>query len=95
MFFEVVDLEKSFGGLKATDHVSLHINQGDICSLIGPNGAGKTTFFNLVTGHIKPDSGKVLFQGEDITGKPAMTITRKGIARSFQIVNIFPQLTVY
>ncbi len=95
MFFEVVNLEKSFGGLKATDNVSLHIKQGDICSLIGPNGAGKTTFFNLITGHIKPDSGKVLFQGEDITGKPAMAITRKGIARSFQIVNIFPQLTVY
>jgi branched-chain amino acid transport system ATP-binding protein len=95
MFFEVVNLKKSFGGLKATDNVSLHIKQGDICSLIGPNGAGKTTLFNLVTGHIKPDSGRVLFQGEDITGKPAMTITRKGIARSFQIVNIFPQLTVY
>ena len=95
MFFEVVNLKKSFGGLKATDNVSLHIKQGDICSLIGPNGAGKTTLFNLVTGHIKPDSGRVLFQGEDITGKPAMTITRKGIARSFQIVNIFPQLNVY
>ncbi len=95
MFFEVVNLEKSFGGLKATDNVSLQIKQGDICSLIGPNGAGKTTFFNLITGHIKPDSGKVLFQGEDITGKSAMAITRKGIARSFQIVNIFPQLTVY
>jgi branched-chain amino acid transport system ATP-binding protein len=95
MFFEVVNLKKSFGGLKATDNVSLHIKQGDICSLIGPNGAGKTTLFNLVTGHIKPDSGRVLFLGEDITGKPAMTITRKGIARSFQIVNIFPQLTVY
>ncbi len=95
MFFEVVNLEKSFGGLKATNNVSLQIKQGDICSLIGPNGAGKTTFFNLITGHIKPDSGKVLFQGEDITGKPAMAITRKGIARSFQIVNIFPQLTVY
>ncbi len=95
MFFEVVNLEKSFGGLKATDNVSLHINQGDICSLLGPNGAGKTTFFNLVTGHIKPDSGRVLFQEEDITGKTAMAITRKGIARSFQIVNIFSQLTVY
>jgi len=95
MFFEVVNLQKSFGGLKATNNVSLHIKQGDICSLIGPNGAGKTTFFNLITGHIKPDAGQVLFQGEDITGKPAMAITRKGIARSFQIVNIFPQLTVY
>jgi branched-chain amino acid transport system ATP-binding protein len=95
MFFEVVNLEKSFGGVKATDNVSLNIKQGDICSLIGPNGAGKTTFFNLITGYIKPDSGKVLFQGEDIAGKSAMAITRKGIARSFQIVNVFPQLTVY
>lgn len=95
MFFEVIDLEKSFGGLKATDRVSLNIKQGDICSIIGPNGAGKTTLFNLITGHIKPDSGKVIFQGEDITGKSAMAITRRGIARSFQIVNIFPQLTVY
>jgi branched-chain amino acid transport system ATP-binding protein len=95
MFFEIMNLEKSFGGLKATDNVSLTIKQGDICSIIGPNGAGKTTLFNLITGHIKPDSGKVIFQGEDITGKSAMEITRRGIARSFQIVNIFPQLTVY
>jgi branched-chain amino acid transport system ATP-binding protein len=95
MFFEVSNLEKSFGGLKATDNVSLNIKQGDICSIIGPNGAGKTTLFNLITGHIKPDSGKVIFQEEDITGKSVMEITRRGIARSFQIVNIFPQLTVY
>ncbi len=95
MFFEVVNLEKSFGGLKAMDNVSLHIKQGDICSLIGPNGAGKSTFFNLITGHIRPDSGRVLFKGEDITGKTAMAITKMGIARSFQIVNIFPHLTIY
>ncbi|MCK9275856.1 MAG: ABC transporter ATP-binding protein [Syntrophales bacterium] len=95
MFFEVQNLEKSFGGVKATDNVSLHINEGDICSLIGPNGAGKSTFFNLITGYIRPDSGKVIFLGEDITGKTAMAIARKGIARSFQIVNIFPQLTAY
>jgi branched-chain amino acid transport system ATP-binding protein len=95
MFFEVINLEKSFGGLKATDKVSLNIKQGDICSIIGPNGAGKTTLFNLITGHIKPDSGRVIFQGENITGKSAMAVTRRGIARSFQIVNIFPQLTVY
>jgi branched-chain amino acid transport system ATP-binding protein len=63
MFFEVINLEKSFGGLKATDKVSLNIKQGDICSIIGPNGAGKTTLFNLITGHIKPDSGRVIFQG--------------------------------
>ncbi len=95
MFFEVVGLKKSFGGLKATDDVSLNIKEGDICSLIGPNGAGKTTFFNLITGHIKPDSGKIFFRGENIVGKSAVAITRKGIARSFQIVNVFPLLTVY
>lgn len=95
MFFQVANLEKSFGGLKATDNVSLHIKQGDICALIGPNGAGKTTLFNLITGAIKPDAGKVIFKGEDITGKTAREITRKGIARSFQIVNVFPMLTVY
>ncbi len=95
MFFQVANLEKSFGGLKATDNVSLHIKQGDICALIGPNGAGKTTLFNLITGALKPDAGKVIFKGEDITGKTAREITRKGIARSFQIVNVFPMLTVY
>lgn len=95
MFFETVNLEKSFGGLKATDKVSLHIKQGDICALIGPNGAGKTTLFNLITGALRPDSGKVFFKGEDITGKAARVITKKGIARSFQIVNVFPLLTVY
>jgi branched-chain amino acid transport system ATP-binding protein len=95
MFFETVNLEKSFGGLKATDKVSLHINQGEICALIGPNGAGKTTLFNLITGAIRPDAGKVFFKGEDITGKATRVITRKGIARSFQIVNVFPLLTVY
>lgn len=95
MLLEVVNLEKSFGGLKATDGVSFHINQGEICSLIGPNGAGKTTLFNLITGSIRPDSGRVIFKGEDITGKTAREITSKGISRSFQIVNVFPTLTVY
>lgn len=95
MFFEVKDLRKWFGGVKAVDGISLMIKKGEICSIIGPNGAGKTTLFNLITGHIKPDSGKVIFLEEDITGNSVKDITQRGIARSFQIVNIFPRLTVY
>lgn len=95
MFFEIKDLHKSFGGVKAVDSVSLSINKGQLCSIIGPNGAGKTTLFNLITGSIKPDRGKVIFLDKDITSKSAKVITQRGIARSFQIVNIFPRLTVY
>jgi branched-chain amino acid transport system ATP-binding protein len=95
MFFEIKNLKKWFGGVKAVNGVSLHVNEGDICSIIGPNGAGKTTLFNLITGYVKPDMGQVLFRGEDLTGRSPQFITRRGIARSFQIVNIFPKLTVY
>jgi branched-chain amino acid transport system ATP-binding protein len=95
MFFQVKDLRKWFGGVKAVDGISLTVNQGEICSVIGPNGAGKTTLFNLISGFIRPDSGKVIFLDEDVTGKPPKVITERGIARSFQIVNIFPRLTVY
>ncbi|MFP4036671.1 MAG: ABC transporter ATP-binding protein, partial [Desulfobacteraceae bacterium] len=66
-----------------------------IVAVIGPNGAGKTTLFNLITGHLRPDSGRILFKGEDITGLPPYTICKKGIARSFQLLNIFPRLTVF
>jgi branched-chain amino acid transport system ATP-binding protein len=95
MFFEIKDLRKWFGGVKAADGISLTVNKGEICSLIGPNGAGKTTLFNLITGYIKSDSGRVIFLNEDITGKPPKYITKQGIARSFQIANIFPRFTVY
>lgn len=95
MFFEIKDLRKWFAGVKAVDGITLTINEGEVCSIIGPNGAGKTTLFNLITGYIKPDSGKVIFLDEDITGKSVKAITQRGIARSFQIVNIFPRLTVY
>lgn len=95
MFFEIKDLRKSFGGVQAINGINLTIKQGEICSIIGPNGAGKTTLFNLITGYIKPDSGKVIFFDEDITGKHPKRITERGVARSFQIVNIFPRLTVY
>ena len=66
-----------------------------ICATIGPNGAGKTTFFNLITGHLRPDSGTVLLKGRDITGRPPHEICRLGVARSFQRTNIFPRLTVF
>lgn len=95
IFFEIKGLEKSFSGLKATNNVSLSIKKGEVCSIIGPNGAGKTTLFNLITGLIKPDSGKIYFLNNDITDHSTVDIVRAGIARSFQIVNNFPRFTVY
>jgi len=92
---EVHNLGKAFGGLLAVDSVSFQVNQGGCSSIIGPNGAGKTTLFNLISGYFSPDSGKVIFQGNDITGIPIELICRKGIARSFQLISIFPRLTAY
>jgi branched-chain amino acid transport system ATP-binding protein len=94
-FLKIDNLSKRFGRLLAVNHVSLEIEQGEIVSVIGPNGAGKTTLFNLISGRIKPDGGKVFFRDEDITGLPAHKIVRKSIARSFQIANIYQNLTVY
>ncbi|MCG6535237.1 MAG: ABC transporter ATP-binding protein [Syntrophales bacterium LBB04] len=73
----------------------LEVAGGEIVAVIGPNGAGKTTLFNLVTGILSPDSGRVIFKGEDITGLPAHQTCKKGITRSFQVVNIFSRLTVF
>lgn len=95
MFFEINNLEKNFGGVKAIDGVNLTVNEGETCAIIGPNGAGKTTLFNLITGYLKPDAGRIIFRDENITKKSPQFITRQGIARSFQIVNIFQKLTVY
>jgi branched-chain amino acid transport system ATP-binding protein len=95
MILEVEGLTKSFGGLMVTGHISFSIQEGERSAVIGPNGAGKTTLFNLVTGHLRPDEGKVYFQGEEITGLPPHRICRKGISRSFQRVNIFPMLSVF
>lgn len=83
-----------FVGLRALDNVSLAVESGEIVGLIGPNGSGKTTLINVITGQIKPLSGKVLLGEEDITGALPRTIALKGIARSFQIVRLFPNLTV-
>jgi branched-chain amino acid transport system ATP-binding protein len=91
---EVSDLCKSFGGLRAVDHASLEVARGTITGLIGPNGAGKTTLFNLITGAIAPDSGRVLFAGEDITGLPAHRIFEHKLCRTFQIPREHPSMTV-
>ncbi len=92
---EVKSLSKSFDGFKAVNNANLDVQKGEIVAVIGPNGAGKTTLFNLITGILKPDSGTVHFKGENITGFPPYEICRKRISRSFQIVNIFPRLTVF
>jgi branched-chain amino acid transport system ATP-binding protein len=87
-------LSRSFGGLRAVDDVNLEVKEGDRHAIIGPNGAGKSTLFNLITGLLKPDSGKVIFDGRDITGKAPHMIAKTGIGRAFQITTIFPKLTV-
>jgi branched-chain amino acid transport system ATP-binding protein len=92
---EVRGLRKTFAGFVAVDGVSLTVARRRITAVIGPNGAGKSTFFNLITGHLRPDSGAVLLEGSDITGLPPHRICRLGIGRSFQRTNIFPKLTVF
>ncbi len=94
MFLQAKDLVKNFGALHAVNNVSLDVGPG-VHSIIGPNGAGKTTVFNLLTGFLRPDSGKVLYLGKEITHLPAYEISQLGIARSFQITSIFPDLPVY
>jgi branched-chain amino acid transport system ATP-binding protein len=90
----VEGLSKSFGGVAAIQDVSLKFAPGSLTAIIGPNGAGKTTFFNLISGAIRPDKGRVTLAGEDIVGLPPAQIARRGIARSFQIASIFPSLTI-
>ena len=92
---DVRALRKAFDGFTAVDGVSLAVARGEIAAVIGPNGAGKSTFFNLLTGHLRPDAGRVLLDGKDITGAPPHRICRMGVGRSFQRTNIFPQLTVF
>ncbi|MCH8876552.1 MAG: ABC transporter ATP-binding protein [Chloroflexi bacterium] len=93
-FFETKALQKSFGGLTAVNALDFHIEEGEIVSIIGPNGAGKTTFFNLITGFYPPDHGKILFGGHDLVGLQPSKITALGIARTFQTVRLFKNMTV-
>lgn len=92
---DVQDLHKDFGGIKAVNGCNLRIPKGKISGLIGPNGSGKTTTFNLLTGVIPPDSGKVIYNGEDIAGLKPYQIFRKGITRTFQITRIYREMTVF
>ena len=92
---EVYNLRKAFAGFVAVGGVSLTVETQQIAAVIGPNGAGKTTFFNLITGHIMPDGGRVLLAGRDITGASPHRICRMGIGRSFQRTNIFARLSVF
>jgi branched-chain amino acid transport system ATP-binding protein len=91
---EIINLSKHFGGLQAVSGVDMNVRKGEIVGLIGPNGAGKTTFFNLVTGVIRPSMGKVVFENHDITGRKPHKIAAKGLIRTFQGNNIYPDFTV-
>jgi branched-chain amino acid transport system ATP-binding protein len=92
---EISGLRKSFSGFVAVSDVSLQVETRQIAAVIGPNGAGKSTLFNLITGHLRPDSGEVRLDGHDITGVPPHKACRIGLGRSFQRTNIFPKLTVF
>lgn len=91
---EIYDLGKNFGGLKAVSSFNLSLREGEFVGLIGPNGAGKTTVFNLLTGIYKPTRGKIFFAGEEITCLPTHQITKRGIARTFQNIRLFREMTV-
>src|SRR5690606_40600687 len=84
----------SFGALKAVDDVSMTVKQGERRAIIGPNGAGKTTLFNAITGVMPPTSGHIVFEGREVTRKPAPVRARMGMSRTFQITNLFPSMTV-
>jgi ABC-type branched-subunit amino acid transport system ATPase component len=91
---ELESLSKSFGGLLCIDGLDLHVDEGEIVSVIGPNGAGKTTLFNLVTGVYEPDAGDIRFEGQTLLGLEPHEITARGIARTFQTLRLFLNLTV-
>ena len=92
---EVKNASKAFGSLIAVRDVSLAVKPGELRAVIGPNGAGKTTFFNLISGFLHPTSGSVVFDGRDVTALPAHERVKIGMARTFQITEIFPELTVH
>ena len=91
---EIRGLQVTFGGLDALSSLDFHVNDGEIVSVIGPNGAGKTTFFNAISGMVPPTEGEILFDGESVLGLDPSQITEMGIARTFQNVRLFPNMTV-
>lgn len=91
---ETRGLSKTFGGLKAVQNVDLRVDPNRIVSVIGPNGAGKTTFFNCLSGIYRPDNGTILLEGDDITGRPPHQVCRRGVARTFQNIRLFPEMSV-
>jgi branched-chain amino acid transport system ATP-binding protein len=95
IILQTQDLSRHFGGLKAVDGVDLMVYNGHLHSIIGPNGAGKTTLFNLLSGAMKPTRGRVFLRGKDITDFPPHQTAHLGLGRSYQITNIFPNLTVF
>ena len=92
---ELNDLSKHFGGVKAVDGVSLRVEKGEIMGLIGPNGSGKSTIVNLIAGFLAPTSGQVMFDGANVTGQPSHVLVARGIARTFQNIRLFGQLSVW
>jgi branched-chain amino acid transport system ATP-binding protein len=93
-FLEVKDIRKSYGAIKAVDGVTLSVGPGEIVGVIGPNGSGKTTLFNSILGQIKPTTGHVEFCGEDITGMSPLQLSRRGVGRTFQTLQVFVKLSV-
>ena len=91
---EIHNLQKAFGGVQALGGIDFHIDDGEIVSVIGPNGAGKTSFFNVISGMFSPDDGSIVFDGDNVEHHQPNEITRRGIARTFQNVRLFPNLTV-
>ena len=94
VLLQTEQLTRAFGSLLAVDRVDLTIRRGELRSIIGPNGAGKTTLFRLIAGEVRPTGGRIRFDGREITGLPRHHVARLGIAKSYQITNVFPHLSV-
>ena len=95
ILLETKNLTRDFGGLRAVNEVNFLMRKGELMSIIGPNGAGKTTFFNLLSGHLPPTRGQIFFMGREITELPSHQRSKLGMGRSFQLTNIFPNLTAF
>src|SRR3989337_1994182 len=92
---ETINLKKYFGDTHAVDNVNLTIQEGEFISLVGPNGAGKTSLVNVVSAYLRPDSGKIIFRGSDVTHATVTERVKAGIARSFQLVNVFDDMSIF